>query len=42
MDITPSMPRIVKSITTVKKQSSNLTNLIPETLRTHCVSVRLN
>ncbi|ELM8238438.1 hypothetical protein Q2P89_002780 [Escherichia coli] len=36
------MPRIVKSITTVKKQSSNLTNLIPETLRTHCVSVRLN
>ncbi len=42
MDITPSMPRIVKSITTVIKQSSNLTNLIPETLRTHCVSVRLN
>ncbi|ENM0185952.1 TPA: hypothetical protein M5K08_004986 [Klebsiella pneumoniae] len=36
------MPRIVKSITTVIKQSSNLTNLIPETLRTHCVSVRLN
>jgi len=42
MDITPSMPRIVKSITTVIKQSSNLTNLMPETLRTHCVSVRLN
>lgn len=42
MDITPSMPRIVKSITTVIKQSSNLTNLIPDTLRTHCVSVRLN
>lgn len=42
MDITPSMPRIVKSITTVIKQSSNLTNLAPETLRTHCVSVRLN
>lgn len=42
MDIPPSMPRIVKSITTVIKQSSNLTNLIPETLRTHCVSVRLN
>lgn len=37
-----SMQRIAKSINPEKKQSLNLTNLIPETLRTHCVSVRLN
>ncbi len=37
-----SMPRIAKSITPVIKQSSNLQDLIPQTLRTHCVSVRLN
>lgn len=36
------MPRIAKSIAPVIKQSSKLTNLIPERLRTHCVSVRLN
>lgn len=36
------MPRIAKSIAPVIKQSSNITNLIPERLRTHCVSVRLN
>lgn len=36
------MPRIAKSISPVIKQSSKLTNLIPERLRTHCVSVRLN
>ncbi|WP_405077725.1 hypothetical protein [Pectobacterium versatile] len=37
-----SMSRIAKSITLVIKQSSNLTNLIPDALRIHCVSVRLN
>ncbi|HBW3471050.1 hypothetical protein JVW48_16700 [Klebsiella pneumoniae] len=36
------IPRLAKSIAPSIKQSSNLTNLIPETLRTHCVSVRLN
>lgn len=36
------IPRVAKSINPSIKQSSNLTNLIPETLRTHCVSVRLN
>lgn len=39
MELNPSMPCIVKSIPSVIKQSSNLR---PETLRTHCVSVRLN
>lgn len=42
MEINPSMPRSVKNITTVIKQSSNLTNIVPDSLRTHCVSVRLN
>lgn len=38
-----SMPRFAKSIIApVIKQSSNLQDLIPQTLRTHCVSVRLN
>lgn len=37
-----SMQHIDKSITPVIKQSSSLTNLTPEILRTHCVSVRLN
>ncbi|AYP22250.1 hypothetical protein [Pantoea agglomerans] len=37
-----SMPRILKSIAPVIKQSSNLQDPIPQTLRTHCVSVRLN
>lgn len=37
-----SMPHIAKSIAPVIKKSSNLTDLIPGTLRTHCVSVRLN
>lgn len=36
------IPHITKSIAPVIKQSSILTDLIPETLRTHCVSVRLN
>lgn len=36
------IPRLAKSIAPSIKQSSNLTNLIPETLRMHCVSVRLN
>ncbi|EDX9712996.1 hypothetical protein GRZ46_000002 [Salmonella enterica subsp. salamae] len=36
------IPRLAKSVAPSIKQSSNLTNLIPETLRTHCVSVRLN
>ena len=36
------IPRIAKSIAPLIKQSSNITNLIPERLRTHCVSVRLN
>lgn len=36
------MPRIAKSIAPVIKQSSTLTYLIPERLRTHCISVRLN
>lgn len=39
MELNPSMPCIVKRIPSELKQSSNL---IPETLRTHCVSVRLN
>lgn len=42
MEINPSMPRIVKNITPVIKQSSNLTNIVPDSLRTYCVSVRLN
>lgn len=43
MEINKSMPRIAKSIVApVIKQSSNLQDLIPQTLRTHCVSVRLN
>ena len=42
MEINPSMPRISKSIAPLIKQSSNLQELIPQTLRTHCVSVRLN
>ncbi|MGC0867809.1 UNVERIFIED_ORG: hypothetical protein C7430_101941 [Pantoea agglomerans] len=33
---------IAKNNTHVIKQSSNLQDLIPQTLRTHCVSVRLN
>ncbi|NIG81768.1 hypothetical protein F3J34_50520 [Klebsiella sp. Ap-873] len=37
------MHRIAKSIfAPVIEQSSNLQDLIPQTLRTHCVSVRLN
>ncbi|MBB1227717.1 MULTISPECIES: hypothetical protein [Pantoea] len=36
------IPRVGKSIVPLIKSSSNLTNVIPETLRTHCVSVRLN
>ncbi|WP_051123978.1 hypothetical protein [Dickeya sp. DW 0440] len=36
------IPSIANSITHAIKQSSKLTNLIPERLRTHCVSVRLN
>ncbi|HDU3014304.1 TPA: hypothetical protein RHF50_002085 [Klebsiella pneumoniae] len=36
------MPCIVKNITPVIKQSSNLTNIVPDSLRIHCVSVRLN
>lgn len=42
MEIKPSMPRIVKNIPPVIKQSSNLTNIVHDSLRTHCVSVRLN
>lgn len=42
MEINPSMPHIVKRITPVIKQSSNLSNIVPDSLRTHCVSVRLN
>ena len=42
MEINPSMPRISKSIAPLIKQSSNLQELLPQTLRTHCVSVRLN
>ncbi|HGD7517607.1 hypothetical protein [Klebsiella pneumoniae] len=42
MEINPSMPCIVKNITPVIKQSSNLTNIVPDSLRIHCVSVRLN
>ena len=36
------MQRIPKSNIPVVKQSSKLPDLIPQTLRTHCVSVRLN
>lgn len=39
MELNPSMTCIVKRIPSEIKQSSNL---IPETLKTHCVSVRLN
>jgi hypothetical protein len=37
-----SKPRLTESNIPVIKQSSNLPDLIPQTLRTHCVSVRLN
>ncbi|EAA9055715.1 hypothetical protein GAR96_23165 [Salmonella enterica] len=36
------MPRIANTITSLINQSSNLTSLMHKTLRTHCVSVRLN
>ncbi|EKN4691343.1 hypothetical protein JE934_001371 [Yersinia ruckeri] len=36
------MPRIANSITPLLNQSSNLTSLMQKTLRTHCISVRLN
>lgn len=42
MEKKPSMPDIAKSIRPAIKQSSSLNNLIPEKIRTHCVSVRLN
>jgi polyphosphate kinase len=42
MEINPSMLRIAKSIAPLIKQSSNLQDSIPQTLRTNCVSVRLN
>lgn len=37
-----SIQCIPKSNILVIKQSSNLTNIVPDYLRTHCVSVRLN
>lgn len=42
MDKQPTMPRIANTITSLINQSSNLTSLMQKTLRTHCVSVRLN
>ncbi|HCJ6186700.1 TPA: hypothetical protein NU581_000892 [Citrobacter freundii] len=36
------MPKIGKSITSKKKSLLTLANLVPDSLRTHCVSVRLN
>lgn len=36
------MENITNTPPPVIKKPSNLTNFIPETLRTHCVSVRLN
>ncbi|HAV1900500.1 TPA: hypothetical protein JG930_004411 [Enterobacter hormaechei subsp. steigerwaltii] len=36
------MSKIGKSITSKKKSLSTLANLVPDSLRTHCVSVRLN
>lgn len=42
MEMNPSVPRIVKSFTPVIKKTSNLSNTVPDSLRTHCVSVRLN
>lgn len=36
------MQRIAKSNMPVVKQSSNLANIVSDSLRTHCVSVRLN
>lgn len=42
MDKQPTMPRIANSITPLLNQSSNLTSLMQKTLRTHCISVRLN
>lgn len=37
-----SLSRIAKNIAPLIKESSNLQDLIAQTLRTHCVSVRLN
>lgn len=37
-----SLTRIAKNIAPLIKESSNLQDLIAQTLRTHCVSVRLN
>lgn len=42
MDKQPTMPRFANSFTPLINQSSNLTSLMQKTLRTHCVSVRLN
>lgn len=42
MEINPPMPRVAKSITPLIKQPSNLVNIIPDSLRIHCISVRLN
>lgn len=42
MDKQPTMPRFANSFTPLINQSSNLTSLMQKTLRTHCISVRLN
>lgn len=41
MTINRSKPHIIKSFTSVIPPS-NPTNIVPDSLRTHCVSVRLN
>lgn len=42
MDKQTTMSCIANNITPLSNESSNFTSLIPQTLRTHCVSVRLN
>lgn len=42
MDKQPTMSCIADNISPLSNESSNFTSLLPNTLRTHCVSVRLN
>ena len=42
MDKQTTMSCIANNITPLSNESSNFTSLMPKTLRTHCVSVRLN
>lgn len=37
-----SIPRVGLSTSALIKQHSNLTNIVPDSLRIHCICVRLN